>query len=316
MSRLAAAAGWAFVTAALFSGIAFSTPLIIGGRGSHQGPLLAFALAPVAFGVAFVVTLIQPRLGKFVALAVLTYPAWYYLGIPKDEAPELLPLTAEERDRLRATRFDLRVAVANGGFPEAYQAGLVRELNDAGLFKAVGRVGDVESPDLIATVTGNYYGDREGQHFSLHLSGHPERKVHVNSWHYIPGALSQGKRSRYKERFAIEVIRKIDELGFRSATTGVPREGAQRGASASERLPWRAAIVPQPAARDDARPADPERPRTPGRLSWATLLRRVFAHPINYNSRRGGDRSGSGHASLPSAGRAGARGRRAPAQLG
>jgi hypothetical protein len=34
---------------------------------------------------------------------------------------------------------------------------------------------------------------------------------------------------------------------------------------------WRAAIVP------DAQPAGPEAPRSPGRLPWATLLRRVFA---------------------------------------
>ena len=38
---------------------------------------------------------------------------------------------------------------------------------------------------------------------------------------------------------------------------------------------WRAAIVP--AAPSDAQPTGPEAPRSPGRLSWATLLRRVFA---------------------------------------
>jgi hypothetical protein len=38
---------------------------------------------------------------------------------------------------------------------------------------------------------------------------------------------------------------------------------------------WRAAIVP--AAPSDAQPAGPKAPRSPGRLPWATLLRRVFA---------------------------------------
>jgi hypothetical protein len=38
---------------------------------------------------------------------------------------------------------------------------------------------------------------------------------------------------------------------------------------------WRAAIVP--AAPSDAQPAGPEAPGSPGRLPWATLLRRVFA---------------------------------------
>jgi hypothetical protein len=32
-----------------------------------------------------------------------------------------------------------------------------------------------------------------------------------------------------------------------------------------------------PAAPSDAQPAGPEAPRSPGRLPWATLLRRVFA---------------------------------------
>jgi len=50
--------------------------------------------------------------------------------------------------------------------------------------------------------------------------------------------------------------------------------------------------------------------------TWAALMRRAFDHPINCNSRRGGDRARPGHASLPSAVRAGTRRRRAPAQLG
>src|SRR5207248_518021 len=41
--------------------------------------------------------------------------------------------------------------------------------------------------------------------------------------------------------------------------------------------------------------------------SWAALMHRAFVHPINCNSRRGGDRARPGHASLPSAVRAGAR---------
>jgi hypothetical protein len=52
------------------------------------------------------------------------------------------------------------------------------------------------------------------------------------------------------------------------------------------------------------------------RLPWATLLRRVFDHPINCNSHRGGGRTHPGHASLPPAVRAGARRRHAPTQLG
>ena len=56
--------------------------------------------------------------------------------------------------------------------------------------------------------------------------------------------------------------------------------------------------------------------RKPRSWTWAALMRRAFDHPSNCNSRRGGDRARPGHASLPSAVRAGARRRRAPAQLG
>jgi hypothetical protein len=50
--------------------------------------------------------------------------------------------------------------------------------------------------------------------------------------------------------------------------------------------------------------------------SWAALMHRAFDHPINCNSRRAGDRAGPGHASLPSAVRAGAGRCDAPAELG
>jgi len=91
---------------------------------------------------------------------------------------------------------------------------------------------------------------------------------------------------------------------------------------------WRSRIVPGPEAPtlemgarlDDTRGASGNdttgRPQPPRHWRWADLLRRAFAHPINCNSRRGGDRAGPGHASLPSAVRAGARRRDAPAQLG
>ena len=83
---------------------------------------------------------------------------------------------------------------------------------------------------------------------------------------------------------------------------------------------WRPQVVgygraPEGAARDPAE-AGPIPPPPPRNWTWAALMRRAFPHPINYNSRRGGDRARSGHASLPSAVRAGARRRRAPAQLG
>ena len=229
MSRFTAALRWAFWTALLLFSIAFSTPLIIGGPGASLAPVFAFLLAPVVFCFAFVLALIQPRLGKIMllvtlALGTLAIP-WYWLEMPKGKAPTLLPLTIEERELLHSTRFDLRVAVTKGRFPEVYQRKLVVELNEMGIFKEVGRVGDVDSPDLIATPLGQYYGDQEGERFSLQLSAHPEQKlkVEVKVWRYIwgiPSMLSDRYpgRTRYRERLAIEVIRKVDEL--RSLSTG------------------------------------------------------------------------------------------------
>jgi hypothetical protein len=73
-----------------------------------------------------------------------------------------------------------------------------------------------------------------------------------------------------------------------------------------------AATVPPGSPNGDDATAKP----TPRHWSWAKLMHRAFAHPINCNSRGGGDRARPGHASLPSAVRAGARRGRAPAQLG
>jgi hypothetical protein len=67
------------------------------------------------------------------------------------------------------------------------------------------------------------------------------------------------------------------------------------------RAAWRAAIVPQPPAQDDARAADPERPRSPGWLSWATLLRRVFAIEVLVCPRCAGPRQIVGAVTEPHA---------------
>jgi hypothetical protein len=80
---------------------------------------------------------------------------------------------------------------------------------------------------------------------------------------------------------------------------------------------WRSAVIPGAPLTGPLGEPSPGCVGSPSESSsWAALLRRVFAHPINCNSRRGGDRVRPNHASLPSAVRAGARWRRAPAQLG
>ncbi len=62
---------------------------------------------------------------------------------------------------------------------------------------------------------------------------------------------------------------------------------------------WRAAIVPAP--REDTRTGGPEDPRGPGRLPWATLLRRVFAIEMLLCPRCGGPRRILGAVTEPAA---------------
>ena len=74
----------------------------------------------------------------------------------------------------------------------------------------------------------------------------------------------------------------------------------EKGDVADGALP--ATTVPPGSPNGDGDAAKP----TPRHWSWAKLMQRAFAHPINCNSRGGGDRARPGHASLPSAVRAGA----------
>src|SRR5436309_1708733 len=77
----------------------------------------------------------------------------------------------------------------------------------------------------------------------------------------------------------------------------------------SPRARWRERVVaygrvaPEPTASTAPLAAGPEgvKAKSGSRAwSWAALMHRAFVHPINCNSRRGGDRARPGHASLPS----------------
>jgi hypothetical protein len=139
----------------------------------------------------------------------------------------LQPLNTEEQALIKSRHFELRVAVDPGGYsPPRYPTwvipeSLLRDLGQTGLFTEIGLVGRIRSPDLIAMVTGNYYGDKEGQSFSLHWAKQPERRVNVSVWHYVS---LWGRRTRRLalERLALEVIRQMDALGPppRSTETG------------------------------------------------------------------------------------------------
>lgn len=216
MHRLGVALKWAFGTATLAFLVMFLTPLVIGGPGAHQDPLLAFILTPLVFVITLVLTLVWSRLGLITIVAILLFPAWYYVGMsPRDPQGALVPLNAKERALIQSRHFELRVAVDGGTAPPIYRASLIDDLGRTGLFTTVGAIEDTRSADLIATVTGIYYGDKTGHSFSLRWPQLPGRSVRVEMWHYA-GFRPFLEASRHRlqvDRLALEVVRQMDALG-------------------------------------------------------------------------------------------------------
>ena len=220
--RIVTALKWACGAAALAFTVMFFTPLVMGGPGAHQAPLLAFLLTPIIFVGTLILALVWSRLGLIAIVASLLYPAWYYAQRPPPQ-PEgtLMPLNIEEQVLVRSRHFDARVAVDAGTFPPIYRANLIEALRQTGLFSAVGPMEDASSVDLIATVTGSFYGDKTGHSFSLRWREHPERRVNVKVWHYASdGPFLYASRHRLQVgRLALEVVRQMDTLGPPGKTT-------------------------------------------------------------------------------------------------
>ena len=216
MHRLVDALKWACGAATLAFMVLFLTPLVIGGPGAHQAPLLAFLLTPFIFVATLLLTLVWSRLGLIVIAASLLYPAWSCVQMPpRARQATLVPLNAEEQALVRSRHFEARVAVDGGRFPPIYRANLIEDLGRTRLFSAVDAVEDASSADLIATVTGSYYGDKTGHSFSLRWPQQPERSVSVKVWHYASdGPFLYASRHRLQvERLALEVVRQMDALG-------------------------------------------------------------------------------------------------------
>jgi hypothetical protein len=216
MHRISVAFKWASRVATLALVVTFLTPLVIGGPGAHQAPLLAIILTPIVFVVTLVLALVWFRLALITVVASLLYPAWYYVHMPPRERQDtLVPLNTNERDLVQSRHFEARVAVDGGKFPPIYRANLIADLGRTGLFTTVGATDDTSSADLIATVTGSYYGDKTGHSFLLRWRQQPERSVKVKVWHYASdGPLLYASRHRLQvERLALEVVRQMDALG-------------------------------------------------------------------------------------------------------
>ena len=216
MQRIAVALKWAGGAAVLAFIVTFLAPLAIGGPGAHQAPLVAFLATPIIFVLTLMLALVWSRLGLITIVASLLYPAWYYFQMPpRDSQGTLVSLSPEERALVRSRHFEARVGVDQGRFPPIYRSELIDDLGRTGLFSAVAAIEDLRSADLIATVTGSYYGDKTGHSFSLQWSQQPERSVSVKMWHYASdGPFLYASRHRLEvERLALEVVHQLDALG-------------------------------------------------------------------------------------------------------
>ena len=224
---------WAIGASAVVFAIFFFGPMLIGGS-----PLAAFLLAPTAFPPALLVASVLQyrralRLGGaakaayavVVALVLIpAVPAARFLAkldlsvdtAAFSRARRLLhapPMTDDERRLRESTHFDLRVRIENPRFPPVYAGALVTDLAATGLFRAVDQRVTLETADLVATVTGQYYGDKTGQSFTLRRAEDEASAVQLRVYYTVGGIFSAlGDRRQYLDRLAVEVIRAVETL--------------------------------------------------------------------------------------------------------
>ena len=225
---------WAVGVSAMVFAVFFVGPMMIGGS-----PLGAFLLAPTAFPPALLVaSLLQYRralrLGGAAKAAYLVVLA--LVLIPAVPAARFLatldlsinttaysrerrllhaaPMTDDERRLRESTHFDLRVRVENPRFPPVYADALVTDLGATGLFRTVDDGNTTpETADLVATVTGQYYGDKAGQSFTLRRADGRASAVQLRVYYTVGGIFSaMGDRRQYLDRLAVEVIRGVETL--------------------------------------------------------------------------------------------------------
>jgi hypothetical protein len=229
---------WGAGISAVVFVLAFIGPLMVGGPGAHQAPLAAFLFAPVAFPlVLLVVYVLQYRRalrlsgagksGYAVVLVLLLIPAvsaarfLASLDLPVDTARygrqerfrHAAPMTDDERRLRESTHFDLRVRVENPRFPPVYTGVLVTDLAATGLFRVVDARVTPETADLVATVTGSYYGDKQGLSFTLRRADGQANELQLKVYYIVGGIFSQlSDRRQYLDRLAVEVIRAVQTL--------------------------------------------------------------------------------------------------------
>ncbi len=240
--------------------VAFFGPLLIGGPGAHQGPLGAFIYAPAAFFlVFFVALLIQFRralrlstgwkFAYFVLLLLSLIPAARIVGFiseidfvksvrnidlksysKSERLKHIPPLTDDEGRLLKSTHFNMRVVVVNPRMPVAYTRSLIDDLKKTDLFDEVAEFGQMGKADLIATLTGGYYGDKGGQSFTLKPPDGPGKEVPIKIYYTLGGVLSGGEeKKQYLDRLSVTLINVVPQVINRNQHQGSWRDGVYTG---------------------------------------------------------------------------------------
>ena len=225
------------VSAAVFV-VALIGPAMLGGPGSHQAFILAFLLAPAAFPLVLLaaIALQYRRAGRFgavgraayaIALAVMLVPAAMsvyfvasfdikldFAGMSREERfRNAAALTEEERRLRESTHFDLRVRVENPRFPPVYTGVLVTDLASTGLFRTVNESTSPETADLVASVTGSYYGDKQGASFTLRRADGKGGAIQLKVYYIVGGFGARlVDHPQYLDRLAVETIRAVETL--------------------------------------------------------------------------------------------------------
>ncbi len=222
--------------------LAFVGPLLIGGPGAHQAPLAAFFYAPGVFFLAFVVALVVQvraalrlniggKIAYFVLLVLFLVPTVNIVGVVSGIVPvgwvrnadfkayskserlkHIPPLSEEERRLLQSSHFNIRIGVVNPKFPAVYTRSLVDDLKKTGLFDEVAALDQMGKVDLIATVKGTYYGDKEGQRFTLQPADGPGKEVSIKVFYILGGLLASGEQQQYLDRLSVALVNTVPEL--------------------------------------------------------------------------------------------------------
>lgn len=216
--RIFFASIWAVAVSYVAFIILYNLPLELGGPGSHQAPIMAYAVLPVIFPVTFVLTAIKPFLGRVVFLTTIALctlvVAYLYVqtAFVVAEYRKTMALRPDERVLLDRPPFDLSVAVDQGRFSPADRDSLIRAFRTRPYFTCVGRIEELEHPDLIARVSGVYYSDKTGYSFTLEWAGKPEEKHQVKAWKWITGPVYGNLNKLYNERLTVNTVKAVDSL--------------------------------------------------------------------------------------------------------